>query len=81
MGNYKGVRRGGRPVEIYDVTSDIGERNDLAAAHPELVKKVEAAFEEAHTPSPQWTPREPRKKTGRKKAGKRSQEAGSWKKE
>ena len=70
MGNYKGVRRGGRPVELYDVTSDIGERNDLAAAHPGLVKKVEAAFEEAHTPSPHWKPRVPRKKAPRSKPAK-----------
>ena len=71
MGNYKGVRRSaGRPVELFDVTSDIGERNDLAAAHPAIVKKVLAAFEEAHTPSPHWKARVQRKKTRPKKTGK-----------
>ena len=71
MGNYKGVRRSaGRPVELYDVTSDIGERNDLSATNPEIVKKVLAAFEEAHTPSPHWKPRVPKKKTRPKKAEK-----------
>ena len=72
MGNYKGVRRNvNQPVELYDVTADIGERNNLAAANPGLVKKVLAAFEESHTPSPHWKPRVPRKKTRAKKPEKK----------
>ncbi|MBP62384.1 MAG: N-acetylgalactosamine-6-sulfatase [Planctomycetaceae bacterium] len=68
MGNYKGVRRNtGQPVELYDVTSDIGEHNDLAAANPAIVEKVLAAFEEAHTPSPHWKARVPEKKSRPKK--------------
>ena len=72
MGNYKGVRRNvNQPVELYDVTADIGERNNLAAANPGLVKKVLAAFEESHTPSPHWKPRVPRKKPRAKKPEKK----------
>ena len=72
MGNYKGVRRSaGRPVELYDVTSDIGERNDIAAGNPGLVKKVLDAFEEAHTPSPHWKARVPKKKPRPKKTEKK----------
>ena len=72
MGKYKGVRRSaGRPVELYDVTSDIGERNDIAAGNPGLVKKVLDAFEEAHTPSPHWKARVPKKKTRPKKTEKK----------
>ena len=68
MGKYKGVRRkADQPVELYDITTDIGERNDLAAANPAVVKKVLAAFKEAHTPSPHWKPRVPRKKAARNK--------------
>ncbi len=71
MGKYKGVRRkADQPVELYDVTTDIGERDDLSAANPAIVKKVLAAFEEAHTPSPHWKPRVPKKKTRPKKAEK-----------
>ncbi|MCH2365022.1 MAG: hypothetical protein MK479_10635, partial [Planctomycetes bacterium] len=68
---YKGVRRkADQPVELYDVTTDIGERDDLSAANPAIVKKVLAAFKEAHIPSPHWKPRVPRKKSPRSKPAK-----------
>jgi uncharacterized sulfatase len=43
MGNWKAVRPGAdQPWELYDLESDIGERNDVAAGHPDVVRRAEA---------------------------------------
>jgi len=56
MGRFKGVRKPmfTGPIELYDVTKDLGETSNVAAKHPEVVKKIEAAMREAHRPSPLW---------------------------
>lgn len=56
FGDWKGIQQGHnkgklQPVELYNLKDDIGETNDLAAKHPELVKKVKKIFKEAHVPS------------------------------
>lgn len=38
------------PVELYDITLDVGERSDVAAAHPGLAKQLLALMMEQHTP-------------------------------
>ena len=58
MGRWKGVRQPmltGR-VELYDVTLDMAERYDIARSHPEVVKEIEGAMQEAHVPHPNWKP-------------------------
>ena len=42
MGAWKGLRIGGtkEPIELYNLETDIGETTDVAASHPELVKKI-----------------------------------------
>ena len=45
------------PVELYDVTKDIGETEDVAADHADVVDEIEAAMQEAHVPSEIWTTR------------------------
>jgi arylsulfatase A-like enzyme len=43
MGNWKAVRhKSNVPFELYDLSSDIGEKNNIAAEHPEIVAKIEA---------------------------------------
>ena len=42
------------PVEIYDLSQDIGEANDLAKQKPKLVEKALKYFSDAHTPSEFW---------------------------
>jgi arylsulfatase A-like enzyme len=53
IGKWKGVRRRNRqaPIEIYDLSADIGERKDLAQSQPELVKRVAEIFRSARTES------------------------------
>ncbi|QXD24607.1 arylsulfatase [Opitutia bacterium ISCC 51] len=38
------------PVELYDITWDVGEQTDVAAAHPGLAKQLLAMMMEQHTP-------------------------------
>jgi len=53
--DWKAVRpkRGGA-VELYDLKTDLGEKNNLAAKHPELVEKAIQMMGEARTPHPDW---------------------------
>jgi arylsulfatase A-like enzyme len=60
MGRWKGVRLGGHanadaPIELYDLEADIGETNDVAAQHPELVARIRAVMQ-SRTESrvPEW---------------------------
>ncbi|MFJ4681333.1 arylsulfatase [Kitasatospora sp. NPDC088783] len=47
FGRWKGVRPAGGPVELYDVFADIGERSDVATAHPDLVGQAERLLADA----------------------------------
>lgn len=49
MGHWKGIRIGGthEPIELYDLSKDIGEGTNLAEAHPEIVKRVSQIMVEA----------------------------------
>lgn len=42
------------PIQLYDLSSDLGEENDVAAQHPELVAKARELMDANHTPSPLW---------------------------
>lgn len=58
MGPWKGMRNAvDAPVELYDVTKDIGEAENVAADHADVVKRIETAMQEAHVPSEIWTTR------------------------
>ena len=72
-GDWKGVRSvASGPVEIYDLSKDLGEATDLAAKHPELVAKAVELMNGARTPHPDWpdpaTASPPKKKASKKKA-------------
>ncbi len=49
MGKWKGVRFGGtkEPIELYDLSADIGEDHNIAAEHPEVVDKIRRLMVEA----------------------------------
>ena len=70
MGDWKAVRRGPkRRIELYDLKTDIGEADDVAAKHPDVVAKAEAILKTARTESKHWPIRDgrPRRKKGKKK--------------
>jgi arylsulfatase A-like enzyme len=55
MGNWKAVRpRVGKPLQLYNLAEDIGEKLDVAAAHPEVVGKIERYLESARTENEHW---------------------------
>jgi arylsulfatase A-like enzyme len=49
MGQWKGVRFGGtkEPIEIYDLSRDIGESNDVAEDHPEILERMKSIMKKA----------------------------------
>ena len=49
MGRWKGIRFGGtkEPIELYDMNKDIGEKNNIAAAHPKIIKRISEIMKEA----------------------------------
>lgn len=55
MGHWKAVRSGpGRELELYDLSSDPGERHNVASDHAELVAKIEDLLANARTDSAEW---------------------------
>jgi arylsulfatase A-like enzyme len=51
MGDWKAVKLGGEPIELYNLAEDPGERNDLAEANPNRVQRAEQILRNARTPS------------------------------
>jgi len=63
MGNWKAVRQQlGQPLELYDLKTDIGEKNNVAEKHPEVVAKIEDYLKTARTDSDRWPAKPPPKK-------------------
>jgi hypothetical protein len=53
-----------RPWELYNLDRDLGERNDLAGRHPEVVRSLDRWVHENRTPPPPQT--EPDKPAGKR---------------
>jgi arylsulfatase len=59
MGDWKGVRQNisrartsaEMKTELYNLKSDPGEKNNVAARHPGVIAKIEAIMAQEHTPS------------------------------
>ena len=57
FGPWKAIRepmKTGR-VQLFDLSSDVGEDEDLAATRPDLVARAARYMDEAHVPDPVWT--------------------------
>jgi arylsulfatase A len=72
MGKWKGVRvelfkNTNAPLQLYDLSQDIGEENDLAKMHPEKVEQLEDLLTEAHVESETFPPFNRSKRIQKKK--------------
>ncbi len=55
LGRWKAVRPApSRPIELYDLESDIGEQHDIADEHPDIVARVERILAEVRTDADAW---------------------------
>jgi arylsulfatase A-like enzyme len=63
MGRWKGYRKGlEAPLEVYDLAADIGEKNNVAAANPDVVRRLEAYLAECRMDSPEYPVRARRRR-------------------
>lgn len=58
-GKWKGVRLNvskdqNPPIELYDLEKDPGEQKNIAAQHPDIVRKIAQYMQEAHQPNKDW---------------------------
>lgn len=52
-GKWKAVIRK-KKLELYNLSDDLGEKNDIAPLHPDVVKKIETYLLTARVDSPYW---------------------------
>lgn len=54
-GKWKAVRHGRKgPLELYDLTVDPAEKNNVSAKRPDVVARIERYIQETHTPSTEY---------------------------
>jgi arylsulfatase A len=58
-GNWKAIRLNvsvnqDGPIELYNLNNDPAEQSNVAAGHPDIVKKINAFMHEAHVPDANW---------------------------
>ena len=71
MGDWKGVRNGpSQPLELYDLSKDEIESNDIAAGHADIVKQLDEILKREHVPNPLWPDTAAGKPNQKKKANK-----------
>jgi arylsulfatase A-like enzyme len=69
-------------AKLYNLTNDIGEKNDIAADHPEKVKELSEAWNawNATLVDPKWTPGGPRRNGNRRgEVTSNASHTGPWK--
>ncbi len=54
-GDWKAVRLGkDKPIELYDLSKDIGETNNVADEHPDVAARMEGYLKDARTENEHW---------------------------
>jgi arylsulfatase A-like enzyme len=62
-GKWKAVRlKPDQKTQLFDLTADVGERNDLATQHPEVLAQMEEILDRGRTPSDIFPLRRPKRK-------------------
>ncbi len=51
MGKWKSVKFLSKPMELYDLSVDVSESNNVANQYPKIVSKMERIIKDAHIPS------------------------------
>jgi len=64
MGDWKAVSFYQSHTELYNLKDDLGEKNNLAAKYPDIVKKAEQYMKASNTPSTHWPLKKWIKKNG-----------------
>ncbi len=54
MGDWKAVRNKAGAIELYDLKTDIGEQDNVAGQHADVVAKSEALLKSARTDNEHW---------------------------
>jgi len=55
MGNWKAVQQPiVAPIELYDLTTDIGEKQNIADQHPDIVETMRKRLNAAFTTTEKW---------------------------
>lgn len=55
MGKWKAVQHpASKPIQLFDLESDLGEQHNIAAERPEIVAIMERKMDESYTTTPQW---------------------------
>lgn len=74
FGKWKAVRKPmfTGPIELYDLSWDIGETRDYAERRPKLVEHAKNLMAKAHTPDPNWKVRRQKNRPAKSAPGKTS---------
>ena len=67
-GKWKAIKHFSKPVKLYDLLADIGEKTNVAADNPEVAKRMAALFKEARSENPAFPLRPDIKKLASKRA-------------
>jgi len=54
MGRWKAVRPVGKKLELYDLQTDLGEKDNVAEDHSDVVARIEKYLATARTESEFW---------------------------
>jgi len=54
LGSWKGIKLYQKPFELYNLQEDIGEKNNVADKHPDVVDKIETLMTQTRTEHPEF---------------------------